>query len=94
VIEAYFLEGKPSEEIARDLGITQSRVSQLRTDALEMMREGLEAQDAPRPAERPVGRVARRKSRYATAIARQSTWQARVSFSDHTSESLRSGLAI
>jgi RNA polymerase sigma factor for flagellar operon FliA len=78
VIQGYFLEGRTSQEIADDLGITQSRVSQLRADALEMMREGLEAQYRQRDAERPVGRVARRKSRYATAIARQSSWKARV----------------
>jgi RNA polymerase sigma factor for flagellar operon FliA len=78
VIQGYFLEGRTSQEIAEDLDITQSRVSQLRADALEMMREGLEAQYAVREGERPVGRVARRKSRYASAIARQSSWQARV----------------
>jgi RNA polymerase sigma factor for flagellar operon FliA len=78
VIQGYFLDGKTSQEIADDLGITQSRVSQLRADALEMMREGLEAQYKPRDPDRPVGRVARRKSRYASAIARQSSWQARV----------------
>jgi RNA polymerase sigma factor FliA len=78
VIQGYFLDGKTSQEIADSLGITQSRVSQLRADALEMMREGLEAQYKPRDPDRPVGRVARRKSRYASAIARQSSWQARV----------------
>jgi len=86
VIQGYFLEGKTSQEIADDLGITQSRVSQLRADALEMMREGLEAQYKPKDPERPVGRVARRKSRYAGAIARQSSWKARVT--------LTSGAAI
>jgi RNA polymerase sigma factor for flagellar operon FliA len=78
VIQGYFLDGMTSQEIADGLGITQSRVSQLRADALEMMREGLEAQYKPREPDRPVGRVARRKSRYASAIARQSSWQARV----------------
>ena len=78
VIQGYFLEGRTSQEIAEDLDITQSRVSQLRADALEMMREGLEAQYQQRENDRPVGRVARRKSRYASAIARQSSWQARV----------------
>ena len=86
VIKGYFLDGKTSQEIADDLGITQSRVSQLRADALEMMREGLEAQYKAKDPERPVGRVARRKSRYATAIARQSSWKARVT--------LTSGAAI
>jgi RNA polymerase sigma factor for flagellar operon FliA len=81
VIQGYFLEGKTSQEIAEDLGITQSRISQLRADALEMMRDGLEAQYQQRDDDRPIGRVARRKSRYATAIARQSSWKARVTLS-------------
>jgi RNA polymerase sigma factor FliA len=78
VIQGYFLDGRTSQEIAEDLNITQSRVSQLRADALEMMREGLEAQYSQRDNDRPVGRVARRKSRYASDIARQSSWKARV----------------
>lgn len=78
VIQGYFLDGKTSQEIADDLGITQSRVSQLRADALEMMKEGLEAQYVPKDSTRPVGRVARRKTRYAASIARQTSWKARV----------------
>lgn len=70
VIIGYFLEGRSSEDLARFLGVTESRVSQVRSEALEMLREGIEAQysnDAsPEPAR---GRVAKRKERYATAIA-------------------------
>ena len=78
VIVGYFLEGRTSEEIADSLEITQSRVSQLRADALEMLREGIEAQYQPRPTKAPSGRVERRKSQYAAAIARSSTFAARA----------------
>lgn len=78
VIEGYFLDGRTSQELAEELDITQSRVSQLRADALEMMREGLDAQYRSREQDRPVGRVARRKRRYASTIARQRNWRARV----------------
>jgi RNA polymerase sigma factor for flagellar operon FliA len=78
VIVGYFLEGRTSEDIADSLGITQSRVSQLRADALEMLREGIEAQYEPRPTKAPSGRVERRKSQYAAAIARSSSFSARV----------------
>lgn len=78
VIVGYFLQGKTSEEVADELGVTQSRVSQLRADALVMLRDGIEAQYQPRPRERPVGRVAKRQHRYAAAIAGASTWQDRL----------------
>lgn len=44
VIAGYFLEGRTSGELAEELGVTESRVSQLRSEALTMMREGLSAQ--------------------------------------------------
>lgn len=42
VVEQIFFAEKPISEIADALGVTQSRVSQLRTEALSMMREGME----------------------------------------------------
>lgn len=46
VIEGYFLEGASSAEVAERLGVTESRVSQLRTEALTLLRVGLAAQFA------------------------------------------------
>lgn len=80
VIVGYFLEGRTSQELARFLGVTESRVSQLRSEALAMLKEGIEAQYAnpvadPEPA---TGRVARRKANYAAAIAEASAWRNRL----------------
>lgn len=70
VIVGYFLEGRKSQELATYLGVTESRISQLRSEALEMLRDGITAQyDNDQPEEAPQGRVARRKAGYATAIA-------------------------
>jgi hypothetical protein len=56
VIVGYFLEGRTSQELARFLGVTESRISQLRSEALEMLREGIEAQyEAPPGRWRPPG---------------------------------------
>lgn len=44
VVVGYFLEGETSADLAEQLGVTESRVSQLRSEALAMMRAGLEAQ--------------------------------------------------
>lgn len=80
VIVGYFLDGKTSLELARYLGVTESRISQLRSEALIMLREGIDAQydgtvESP---DEVKGRVARRKARYATAIAETSSWKGRV----------------
>jgi len=81
VVAGYFLEGRKSQELASHLGVTESRISQLRSEALEMLREGISAQygaAAQEAAERPQGRVARRKAGYASAIAEASPWHARI----------------
>jgi RNA polymerase sigma factor for flagellar operon FliA len=81
VIVGYFLDGLPSQTLARFLGVTESRVSQLRSEALAMLREGIEAQYRPVEARtgQAGGRVARRKANYALAIGAASQWRARLS---------------
>jgi RNA polymerase sigma factor for flagellar operon FliA len=80
VITGYFLEGRTSQDLATFLGVTESRISQLRSEALAMLREGIEAQylgpDAEVP--EPVGRAARRKASYASSIATASGWKTRL----------------
>jgi len=81
VIAGYFLHGRKSQALADELGVTESRISQLRSEALEMLREGIQAQYATNHVEyaEPVGRVAKRKARYAGAIADRSAWAERLS---------------
>jgi RNA polymerase sigma factor for flagellar operon FliA len=45
VVAQYFFEQRKMSEIAADLGVTESRVSQLRSQALTMLRTGLRSQD-------------------------------------------------
>ena len=80
VIVGYFLEGATSLELARYLGVTESRISQLRSEALIMLREGIEAQydGTVQSPDEVKGRVARRKAKYATAISEASSWKDRV----------------
>lgn len=79
VISGYFLEGRKSLDLADELGVTESRISQLRSEALAMLRGGIEAQYATADAEpEPQGKVARRKVSYATAIAEATPWQDRL----------------
>lgn len=82
VVVGYFLDGRKSQDLATFLGVTESRISQLRSEALEMLREGISAQygsdEVDKIAAEPVGRVARRKAGYATAIADASHWHDRI----------------
>jgi RNA polymerase sigma factor for flagellar operon FliA len=77
VIVGYFIDGRTSADLARFLGVTESRISQLRSEALDMLRHGIEAQFEPR-ADGPAGRAARRKADYAEAIAGQRGWRERI----------------
>ena len=88
VVVGYFLEERTSQELARFLGVTESRVSQMRTEALNMLRQGIEAQyeaGEPEPAE---GVVARRRAKYAAAIAEASAWEDRISAAPQRAEDL------
>lgn len=85
VIVGYFLEGRTSQDLARFLGVTESRISQLRSEALQMLREGIEAQYTGRGAttsDQNLGRIARRKAGYAAAIAEASVWRNRLDDGD------------
>lgn len=81
VVVGYFLEGRTSQDLARFLGVTESRVSQLRSEALLMLKEGIESQydpDGQEALEDVTGRVARRKVGYANAIGERSAWKDRM----------------
>jgi RNA polymerase sigma factor for flagellar operon FliA len=82
VVVEYFFEERSMQEIADELGVSESRVSQLRAEALALLRDGINSQlepDALAPEPRPNGRVARRKAAYYAAIAASSDYRARLS---------------
>ncbi len=78
VIVGYFLDGRSSLELAQLLDVTESRISQLRSEALQMLREGIEAQYSAIVDESPRGRAARRRADYAAAIGEASEWRDRL----------------
>jgi RNA polymerase sigma factor FliA len=80
VIVGYFLEGKTSQELARFLGVTESRISQLRSEALRNLKLGIEAQyEHQDESPAPVGRVARREAAYVDSVGSASEWKNRLS---------------
>ena len=80
VVSGYYLEQRPLTELAEELRVTQSRVSQLRAEGLEFLREALNRlleNDARAGAEAsssvPPGARARRREAYVDAVARRSS---------------------
>src|SRR4051794_1502960 len=84
VVEASFLQERPLSDVAAGLGVTESRVSQLRTEALALLKDGLsthmEQQDAG--SAKADGCVARRGAAYAAQIAARSTMASRLAVTD------------
>lgn len=80
VVVGHFLEGKTLEELAVLLDLTASRVSQLKSEAIEIIRDGVNAQFKTTSEDQiPKGRVAIRQARYAAAVAQHADWRARLS---------------
>lgn len=78
VIVGYFLEGKTSQDLARFLGVTESRISQLRSEALRNLKLGIEAQYDGEEEEAPAGRVAKRQAAYVERVGEASQFQDRL----------------
>jgi RNA polymerase sigma factor for flagellar operon FliA len=80
VVVEYFFEERPMQDIADDLGVTESRVSQMRAEAIVLLRAGMDAalepQDARVP---PAGRAARRTAAYLAEVAAASSFKMRLS---------------
>jgi RNA polymerase sigma factor for flagellar operon FliA len=82
VVIGYFFEERSMQDLADELGVSESRISQLRAEALLLLRDGVNSQlepDAVTAEPRPNGRVARRKATYYAAVAAGSDYRARLS---------------
>ncbi|MDY7087026.1 MAG: sigma-70 family RNA polymerase sigma factor [Actinomycetota bacterium] len=83
VVEASYLRERPLAEVAAELGVSESRVSQLRTEALALLKDGLNThmnqQDTGRGKD---GCVARKRALYAAKIAARTTMASRLAATD------------
>jgi len=84
VVEASFLQERALSAVAAELGVTESRVSQLRTEALALLKDGLathmDQQD--NGTAKFDGCVARRRAAYAKQIASRTTMASRLAATD------------
>jgi len=81
VVQGYFFDERPMARIAEDLGVTESRVSQLRAEALALLRDGLNTHLDPSPAtpgSSKEGCVARRRAAYYDQISSRGTLRTRL----------------
>jgi RNA polymerase sigma factor for flagellar operon FliA len=82
VVIGYFLEGRTSADLAAFLGVTESRVSQLRSEAVAMLRDGIAAQYAAGEGGTTTAvlppRVERKRASFAAALAGSTPWRERL----------------
>lgn len=89
VVTESFLREQPLSDIAVRLGVTESRISQLRTEALRLLREGLNSSLAPElltvaaggPRSRK-GCIQRRRAEYFERVAAQGNLRTRLALTD------------
>ncbi|HMK98512.1 MAG TPA: FliA/WhiG family RNA polymerase sigma factor [Acidimicrobiales bacterium] len=80
VVIGYFFEELPMQALAEELGVTDSRISQMRAEALLLLKDAINAQLDPDlvPAEAS-GRVAKRRSTYFAEVAAHDDYRRRLS---------------
>jgi RNA polymerase sigma factor for flagellar operon FliA len=80
VVIGYFLEELPMQTLAEELGVTDSRISQMRGEAVALLKDAIDAQldpDRITPmVEAP--RVARRRAAYRRAVAGHNDFRTRL----------------
>jgi RNA polymerase sigma factor for flagellar operon FliA len=71
VVVGYFFEERSMQELAEQLGVSASRISQMRSKAMSLLKEGITSQLDPEtlPESTDSPRVARRKAAYVAAVA-------------------------
>lgn len=87
VIRGCFFDDRPMRELADELGVTESRISQMRAEALKLLREGMNAQLDPDQLPTPTnttGAVARRKAAYYAQIATRTSYHDRLTQTTQT----------
>jgi RNA polymerase sigma factor for flagellar operon FliA len=86
VVTGYYLQERPMAELATELRVSESRISQLGAEALTLLRDGLNAQldpDLVGTQRRPDGCIARRRQAYYAEIATRGDLHSRLGASDH-----------
>ena len=84
VVVGYFFEERPMQELADELGVSPSRISQMRAEAVAYLKDGITAHLEPELAAEQPGsgaRISSRKAAYVAAVASGSDFKARLTAS-------------
>jgi RNA polymerase sigma factor for flagellar operon FliA len=82
VVQGYFFDERPMAELAAELGVTESRISQLRAEAVVLLKDALNSALDPElvaPHAKPNGCAARRRESYFASVAAHRSFFARLS---------------
>lgn len=82
VIQRYYFDGEMLQDIAKDLGVTQARVSQIRSEALTSLRAwfGTLYEGAPDVSDDAAGKRAR--AAYVAQLSNETNWRSRLDAAD------------
>jgi len=97
VVRGCFFEDRPMRELAEELGVTESRISQMRAEALKLLRDGMNAQLAPELVSAPAnatGAVARRKAAYYAQVPARSSFHDRLTLPPGGEDVVDAGRAV
>jgi RNA polymerase sigma factor for flagellar operon FliA len=79
VVIGYFFEELPMQVLAEELGVTDSRISQMRAEALGLLKDAINAQlDPDLVRDEASGRVAKRRCAYYAAVASHDDYRRRL----------------
>ncbi|NIZ93046.1 sigma-70 family RNA polymerase sigma factor [Kineococcus rubinsiae] len=83
VVEGYFIAERPMAELAEELEVSESRISQMRAEALVLLRDGMNSHLSPEMVGALTGSTAavKRKESYFAAVGAQSDFRARLALS-------------
>ena len=83
VVLGSFFEERSVQQLAVELGVSPSRISQMRAEAMILLKDGITSQMEPEKAPVSTGsrRVARRTSAYRAAVAGGSDFKSRITAS-------------
>jgi RNA polymerase sigma factor for flagellar operon FliA len=80
VVIGYFFEERSMADLGEELGVSESRISQMRAEALSFLKDGMTSQldDDETDGDAAPARLSRRRQAYRDAVASRSTFQSRL----------------
>jgi RNA polymerase sigma factor for flagellar operon FliA len=79
VVIGYFFQELPMQQLAEELGVTDSRISQMRAEALVLLRDAINSQlDPDLVTAEASGRVAKRRTAYYAEVAAHDDYRQRL----------------